>query len=139
MPTSSFTAATDLSIIVCSSALSLNSITFSTPPAPSTVGTPTKYPFTPNSPFRYTQHGRTRFWSFRIDSTMASAADAGEKKAEPVFSRATTSPPAFRVRFTIASMTSFALAALPYFRSSSSMTGIPATEAYRMRGTMSSP
>ena len=52
VPTNSFTAATDLSIIACSSALSLNSITFSTPPAPSTVGTPTKYPFTPNSPFR---------------------------------------------------------------------------------------
>jgi len=52
VPTSSFTAATDLSIIACSSALSLNSITFSTPPAPNTVGTPTKYPFTPNSPFR---------------------------------------------------------------------------------------
>ena len=52
VPTSSFTAATDLSIIACSSALSLNSMIFSTPPAPRTVGTPTKYPFTPNSPFR---------------------------------------------------------------------------------------
>jgi len=52
VPTNSFTAATDLSIIACSSALSLNSMIFSTPPDPSTVGTPTKYPFTPNSPFR---------------------------------------------------------------------------------------
>jgi len=40
--TSPLTAATDLSIIACSSALSENSMILSTPSAPSTVGTPTK-------------------------------------------------------------------------------------------------
>ena len=40
--TSDFTAASDLSINACSSALSLNSMIFSTPFAPSTHGTPTK-------------------------------------------------------------------------------------------------
>jgi hypothetical protein len=39
--TSSFTAFTDLSIITCSSASSLNSMIFSAPPAPMTTGTPT--------------------------------------------------------------------------------------------------
>ena len=38
---SSRTAFTDLSIIACSSASSLNSMTFSAPPAPMTTGTPT--------------------------------------------------------------------------------------------------
>ncbi len=46
------TEATDLSNIACSSALSLISSTFSTPPAPITTGTPTYRPLTPYSPER---------------------------------------------------------------------------------------
>ena len=41
LPTSSLTAATDLSIIACSSASSLNSMILSTPFSPRTQGTPT--------------------------------------------------------------------------------------------------
>jgi hypothetical protein len=48
--TRSSTWLADSSISFCSSAVSLNSTTFSTPPAPSIAGTPTNRPFLPNSP-----------------------------------------------------------------------------------------
>ena len=75
--TSSFTALIELSISVCSAAFSSISITRSTPPAPSTQGTPTKAPPTPYSPSQYAAQGRMRFLSLMIASAICTEPEAG--------------------------------------------------------------
>ena len=104
--------------MIASSASIFASSTRSTPPAPITQGTPTYSPFTPYSPSSRQAQGSTRFLSLRKASAISMAESAGETKAEPVLSSATTSPPAFLVRSTMAS--SFAL-------ESRCCTGMPAT------------
>ena len=49
----------------------------STPSLPSFTGTPTNRPSMPYSPSQYAAHGRTRFWSNTIESTISATAAAG--------------------------------------------------------------
>jgi hypothetical protein len=86
-------------------------------------------PRTPYWPSRYTVHGRTRFSSRQIESTICAAAAPGAYQAE-VPRSSTISPPPKRVRST-------SLRILALERSSAS--GIPATAVADTTGTIWSP
>ena len=68
-----FTAANVFSSEFFSASVRLNSIIFSIPPDPITVGTPIKNPSTPNSPSHNAAQGITLFLSLRYASAISIA------------------------------------------------------------------
>src|SRR5579875_2456666 len=76
-PISSRTESADFCSAACSSGVSSNWITCSTPPAPSFTGTPTNSPLIPYSPSRYVAQGMIIFLSSRIESIICSTEAEG--------------------------------------------------------------
>ena len=60
-----------------SSPVSVISTIFSSPLRPSLQGTPRKIPVNQYSPLSHAEHGRMRFWSLTIASTICTAPDDG--------------------------------------------------------------
>ena len=83
----------------------------------------------PYSPSSSAVHGRTRFWSRTIESTIWATAAPGAYQAD-VPSRFTTSPPPLRVRSTMASMRS---------DETRRVSGTPPTVVAETTGTIWSP
>src|ERR1035437_687558 len=71
------TASALLASAAFSSAVRVTSMIFSIPLRPSFTGTPRKSPFMPYSPSSHAEHGRMRFWSSTIASTICTAPDDG--------------------------------------------------------------